>query len=409
MKKKTVFISIVLSLLVLFCSCGSSSDAGQSLESEITETQEVPRIDLPSGRSFNIDAEHISIPGIRHDDASALVEALKQMPNLSYVNLGEDADDGSSLTPQDIIFLQDTFPNIDFQYVFRLGNVIIPMDETYLDLNHIKMTDNGEKIRGILQVLDGVTYLDMDFCGVPDEIMEQIRDENPNTDVIWRIWFGNMYSVRTDAERIVASNPDVDCLSGEDVQVLKYCTKCRFLDLGHNEIDDISFIANMPDLEAVIISLNTWSDLSPISSCTKINYLEIDDTNCCDLSPLSNLTSLEDLNVGNLGSNVSGWEALYNLKKLNRLWIGLKTLVPQDILLELRKELPDTKISTDNESSALGDWRWTDGGERNERYDRLFKEMGYYDYRSTISYFYNDPQYYPEGYIGSKKVINPEW
>lgn len=409
MKKNTVLISIVLCLLVFLNACCSASEIDQALESNVPETQDMPRIDLPSGRSFNVDAEHISIPGIRHEDASELIEALKQMPNLSYVNLGEDSDDGSSLTPQDIKLLEDTFPNIDFQYAFRLGDVIIPMDETYLDLNHIKMTDNGEKIRGILQVLNGVTYLDMDFCGVSNDVMEQIRNENPDTEVIWRIWFGKMYSVRTDAERIVASNPDVDCLTGDDVQVLKYCTKCRFLDLGHNEIDDISFIACMPDLEAVIISLNTWSDLSPISNCTKINYLEIDDTNCSDLSPLAGLTSLEDLNVGNLGSDVSGWEALYNLKNLNRLWIGLKTLVPGDILQELRKELPDTKISTDNESSALGDWRWTEGGERNERYDRLFKEMGYYDYRSTISYFYNDPQYYPEGYDGSKKVKKPEW
>ena len=50
---------------------------------------------------------------------------------------------------------------------------------------------------------------DRDYCGVSNEAMAQIRDENPNVEVVWRIWFGENYSVRTDVERILASKPTV--------------------------------------------------------------------------------------------------------------------------------------------------------------------------------------------------------
>lgn len=47
----------------------------------------------------------------------------------------------------------------------------------------------------------------MDSCGVSDEEMAAIRDDFPDVNVVWRIWFGTGYSVRTDVEKILASQP----------------------------------------------------------------------------------------------------------------------------------------------------------------------------------------------------------
>lgn len=407
MKFRNITLLITAIFCLFLCACGNDAKIPNQVNAVPAQDINEERIVLPSGRSFKSDAEHISIPGVNHEDIDELIKIISSMPDLNYVNLGRDADDGDSLTPEDVGRLLDTFPDIDFIYTFVIGDREISLDETYLDLNHVKMADKGEKIRGIMKVLKNVTYLDMDFCGVPDEIMSQIRDENPKTEVVWRVWFGKQYSVRTDAERIVASNPDVDCLTGKDTEVLKYCTKVRFIDLGHNEIDDISFVGYMPDLEVAILALNTWTDLSPIANCTKLNYLEINDTNCKDLSALECLGNLQDLNICSLGE-VSGYDALLNLKNIDRLWIGENTIIPENTVALLQENNPDANINTIATNSVLSDWRWDPSGERVERYDELFLELGYYDYRSLISYYYNDPKYYPEGYTGPK-IINPEW
>ena len=46
----------------------------------------------------------------------------------------------------------------------------------------------------------------MDNTGVSNEALAKIREQSPNIDVVWRVWFGTNYSVRTDTERILASS-----------------------------------------------------------------------------------------------------------------------------------------------------------------------------------------------------------
>ena len=109
------------------------------------------------------------------------------------------------------------------------------------------------------------------------KIMEQIRDALPGVKVVWRIWFGQSYSVRTDVEKILASKPSAGGLLWDsDVQVLKYCTDVKYIDLGHNErITDISFAAYMPKLEVAIFAMNDIADISALANCPELEYLEI--------------------------------------------------------------------------------------------------------------------------------------
>lgn len=405
------FIPMLISGVFLLSACGQKNPAPsvETAQPQIRMTvvqEEIPRVTSPTGRSFPADAEHINLPGVQHADFDALVSMLQEMEHLNYVNLGKEKGTGA-LTFEDLFLLISDFPEIKFDYTYDVFGKPVSLDDDCLDFNHIQMDDNGEKLCGVIRTLRSFTYLDADFTGIDNAVMEQLREDYPDADINWRVWFGTNYSVRTDVERIIASNPDTDCLTGLDTQVLKYCTKVRFIDIGHNKVDDISFIANMPELESAVICLNEWSDLSPIVNCKKLNYLEINDTACTDLSPLSALTSLEHLNIGNLKIE-KGWEALENLTNLKRLWITSQTYVPPDVLQSLKASLPHTVINTDQASTDLGEWRWLPGGERNERYEQLFMEMGYYKYGSALSYYYNDEKYYPEGYTGSK-CMWPKW
>ena len=143
---------------------------------------------------------------------------------------------------------------------------------------------------------------------------------------------------------------------------LQYCTKVRYLDLGHNEgITDFSFIRNMPDLEVVIISMTGISDLSPFTECHNLLYMEAGNTRIGDLSPLAECKTLKHLNIGT-NANIRDISPLYDLD-LKRLWIGSYTPVPGDQVAEMQERHPSCIINT---SAPSGLERGADGGALNE-------------------------------------------
>ena len=82
---------------------------------------------------------------------------------------------------------------------------------------------------------------------------------------------------REDVEKILASSPSRGGdLNSDNVQVLKYCTKVKYLDLGHNDdINDISFVSYMPDLEVFIIAINTgYSHCISVINCYSLAFLK---------------------------------------------------------------------------------------------------------------------------------------
>lgn len=346
-----------------------------------------------------LDAVSLDLTGI---DSSALAELtpyLSCMTALSSVTLGDE--DGCKLSWDEIAALEKVCPQADFDYSFTLyGKSFTLADET-IDLSKTEIDDNGDAVVAALGALYKCKTLDMDDGGVVTPLgndrMQQIREQFPNVDVVWRIWFGTYYSVRTDTERILASRPSVGgVLNDEEVDKLKYCTKAKYVDLGHNEmIYSISFVQSMPDLEVFIIAMNPLSDISPLASCQKLEYLEIFTTNVTDLTPLAGLTSLRHLNISNL-PGLTDISPLYSLTELERLWIGTLTPIPAEQVAEMQKRAPNCKISTVS-SEAQGDsWRYTWYDENNatyhwvERHELLREQLGY-NYQE-YSFYWLDPK-----------------
>ena len=225
--------------------------------------------------------------------------------------------------------------------------------------------------------------------------MAQIRDENPNVEVVWRIWFGENYSVRTDVERILASKPTVGGML-YDASVLQYCTKVKYLDLGHNdELSDLSFVSTMPELEVLIIAMTNISDLSPLANCPKMEYLEIQETQISDLSPLAGLTDLAHLNICNQ-ENITDASPLYGLTKLERLWIGCNTPIPEDQVEKLRSALPNCEINTTTYDPHGEAWRYSAYDPEIPKYywvprHELLREQLGYNYQE-YSFYWLDPK-----------------
>lgn len=357
-----------------------------------------------AGQSVDNSTESLSLAGIGHDDAVLAAQLLPGMSGLKTVDLGYEGDGGIGW--EDIGMLQNACPNITFGYGFsRFGKDLNINNET-LDFNHITMSDEGAEVRSFLPYMKNCTYLDMDFCGVSNEAMDSIRTDFPDMKVVWRIWFANEYSVRTDVERILASKPSVGGTIGDkEAYVFRYCSDLKYLDLGHNEaVTDISFVYGMPNLEVLNLAMNPVTDLSPLASCHNLEYLDLHSTQVADLSPLKELTSLRHINIAN--TPASDITALYGLTELERLWIGCITPVPADQAEQMRQSAPNCEVNTETYDPEGGRWRvigytelslalYAETGWLQEvyhpRYVLLREQFGFTD--ADYAFSWNDPKY----------------
>lgn len=344
------------------------------------------------GRSIAPDVETLDLASLALDEVPDAVSVLSCLTNLKEIDLG--SQDRSSLGWEEISQLAAACPNAKLNYRFSLYGQELNLDAESLDFNHTAIEDEGAAIRQILPLMKNCTYLDMDYCGVSNDAMAAIRAENPNVDVVWRIWFGENYSVRTDTERILASKPTVGGMI-YDGSGLQYCTKLKYLDLGHNDdLSDLSFVSTMPELEVLIIAMTNISDLSPLANCPKLEYLEIQETPVADLSPLANCMNLAHLNICNL-ENVTDASPLYGLSNLERLWVGTNTPIPAEQKEELKGRLPGCDVNlTAGDPHEL--WRYSRYDPEEPKYywvprHELLREQMGYNYQE-YSFYWLDPK-----------------
>lgn len=342
-------------------------------------------IDL-CGKHYAEDTVTVSLEGADESDIELFIKASPYLEKLRKVNLG--SDESSPLQWETVSRLVSAAPQAQFNYKFTLYGREFEISDTVLDINHCKVEDCGALVRRIIPCMKNLQKLDMDFCGVSDEDMASIRDDFPEIDVVWRVWFGSGYSVRTDVEKILASCPtNGGNLTDYNTGSLKYCTKVKYLDVGHNGyLSDVSFLSYMPDLEVCIIAMCHVKTLEPLAACTKLEFLEAQVNKITDLSPLSGLTGLHHLNIF-WNYELSDLSPIYSLTELERLWIGFLTHVPQEQLDEFKELVPDCEINSTS-YDPHDNWRYG-----NERYDLLVEQFGYD--KGAYSYSWLDPLYEP--------------
>ena len=330
------------------------------------------------GRELDPEAESLDLSQLKPEDVAAAAAALDSLPNLTQITLS-GGEGGLGL--EDALTIANAAPNAVISYPVNLYGKDFDLADTELDLNHIRMEDGGEAIRRVLPCMRACTFLDMDSCGVGNAQMAQIRDENPNVEVVWRVNFGSNYSARTNVTKILASMPSKGGALYDDAgEQLQYCTKVRYLDLGHNDhLSNFEFIRCMPELEVVIISMTGISDLSPFAECPNLLYMEAGNTKIADLSPLTACTNLKHLNIGT-NINIRDISTIYDLD-LKRLWIGSYTPVPAAQVEEMRSLHPNCIIDTVAPSGLERD---ADGHATNEGYI-----LGWKNYQNYLTADWN--------------------
>ena len=148
---------------------------------------------------------------------------------------------------------------------------------------------------------------------------------------------------------------DYTRMKNEDIEVLKYCTELRALDIGHQAVTDISVLSGLTELRVLIIADNKITDLTPLKNLKKLEYLEFFMNKVTDLTPLAECTELIDLNFG-WNYKIADLTPIYSLKKIERLWLPT-TAVKEEQHEEIIAAFPNAKIIFKDVDSTSSGWR----------------------------------------------------
>ena len=367
-------------------------------------------VTLPNGTVLDTDTESVDLSSATAAEAEAAAYKLAMLPGLKSINLGAE---GGGFTWSDIARLRQILPETVFKYAFKLYGVDCNLSDTTINLFRVSVPDDGRLVDEVMGYMPQLTYVDMDGCGLQPKRLEEINLNHPNAKVVFRVFFGDNYTARTDAERILAYMASRGgMLNNDNVQGLYYCHDVKYLDLGHNtSLSNIGFVAQMPKLEVAILSMCNIPDASPLANCPNLEYLEIANTYISDLRPLSGLTNLRHLNVAGIGYDqpYDGSERiqlkditpLYNLTGLERLWIGAYNPVPAEQVQEMQRRAPKCEIDLSvYEDPVGGRWRYIDLANYidtwvdtyHPRYEKLREQFGNYEY-TAYNFTWNDPKY----------------
>ena len=367
-------------------------------------------IPLPDGRTLPSDTASYDLSDATAAEALSVAPALAQLPQLRSVNLGAER---AAMGWDGIRQLRQILPETEFQYRFDLYGTECDLSAASVNLYSVPVYsyDDGEFIDEVMNYMPQLRYVDMDSVGLSMRRLEEINLNHPDVKVVFRVFFGDNYTARTDAERILASMASRGgLLTDDNVEGLYYCHDVKYLDIGHNTpLTDIRFAAQMPKLEVAIFSMCNISDISALADCPELEYLELSNTYVTDLRPLSGLEKLRHLNVAATGFDqpedgsprirLTDITPLYPLTGLERLWIGAFNPVPPEQVEEMQRRAPNCEINVEvYEDPVGGHWRYlaladyieTYVDTYHDRYIKLREQFGNYEY-SAYNFTWNDP------------------
>ena len=375
------------------------------------------------GRESDLSETTLDLTETSPEEIDKALDTIACLRELKEIRLGSDEREDAPSWDQ-ILALREAAPEAVIDYRFSVFDYSFTLEDEEMDISYRPVRENWPEILQIARCMPNLRSLIMDSCGVENENMAAIRDALPETEVVWRVSFGDFYSARTNVVKILASKPSLGGTVGNgDLSLFKYFTKLKYLDIGHNEcITDLSFVRYMPDLEVLIIAMNPLGDLTPLADCEKLEYLELFYSNTDDLSPLAGLKNLKHLNVGHC-PYLTDISPIYDLE-LDRFYLGRfeDCPVPAEQVDHYRELHPDCEVVNDLWESSEGSWRrgrFLDGEALEwykqqpyyredrigyaPRYALLCDQFGYDSLAYSVSWYdpdfkYLDANGYPYGY-----------
>lgn len=331
------------------------------------------------GERYDQTVQELDLHHLTPDEIDETIEAISMLPQLRQVNLVSQSEE-DKLTAADIAKLMDACPNVLFNYEFNLFGKRLSTLTEEVTFRDIEIGNEGiAEIRKVMPLLKNCRSFRLDDCGIDNEVAAQLCADFPEQNIAWRVFAGK-YTLMTDEEMIRMPNS----LSDDHSEVLKYCTKVKYMDLQGTKITNIAFAEHMPLLECVVLSSSKVSDISPLANCQNLTWLEIYNTPVRDLQCLSNLRNLKYLNIAcTLVSDLSPLNEV-PLERFN----SHKSRVSRADLQTFIDKNSDCFVNTTANTVGYG-WRYEDV--------KMKQPFPYYAHMQEV-FRYNE-----KGYTGNRK------
>ncbi len=241
-------------------------------------------------------------------------------------------------------------------------SLTFPADAESIDLGRTVISGAGYgEFEEFLSRLPKLRRVDMYETVIKRAKVEELAERFPQIEFGWTMEVGN-HKVRTDAVSFTTAHSDRSARhKTEDFSVLKYCKNLVALDIGHNAVQDLSFLYDLPGLRILILVDNQFQDITPVGALKELEYLELFYNDIRDVSALTGLTKLRDLNLG--FNRIEDISPLESMTWLERLWIpqynshNPKNKPDPEAVKKLTEALPDTLIDSTAKSSIGNFWR----------------------------------------------------
>jgi len=235
-----------------------------------------------------------------------------------------------------------------------LCGVPVPEGATYVDMGETKVANLTVFAEELAQYPQ-ITKVDMYNSRVKKAQMETLSEQFPNVRFGWTLRFGK-WRVRTDVTAFSThNNTHSKAYTSQVFEVLKYCKDLEALDLGHNMVNDISFLTELKKLKILILADNSVKDITPLAQLTELEYVEMFRNHITDLSPLAGLAKLKDVNMCR-NFNIKDATALLSCPSLERVWLSYCG-IDEAQQETLRAAFPDAAFNFTVYSSTAGGWR----------------------------------------------------
>ena len=316
------------------------------------------------GETYDSSVTSASLTGLNSDNLNILTEKLPLLPGLTEIDLPQ------TLTMADVKTLMDQFPDIQFHYTFDLFGQTLSTETESVEFADVNMGDgSAPQIRAALDIMPNCTYFKLEDCGFSNETLASIRDDYPNTRIVWRVYFGGQYSLMTDETTLRT----VYGVENSHNEILKYCTGLKYIDMGHNTtLTDISFASYMPDLEILILSGSSVRNVDALANCKNLVFLEM--ANCYVLEDISALKNCEKLRFLNIGfSKVTDLTPIQDLPLERFVCLGPK--MDKETQTAFEESHPDCWVRFSGQNPLSLGWKYDDIGVTYSEYYKFIREV----------------------------------
>lgn len=262
------------------------------------------------------------------------------------------------------------------------GGLSVSRDAEYIDLGE-QVVEDWDAYIAFLSELPNLKAADMFATVVEHRDIKRLEERFPDVKFGWTIHIAREHYIRTDQTAFSTLHGSCPNHTSKEFEVLKYCTELRALDIGHNNVTDLSFLRPLKKLRVLILACNPeLRNIDVLSELKDLEYLEIFSCNIYSLAPLRELPRLMDLDIAY--NKIGKYDALYEMPQLKRLWMPQSGIPMRGEAYEkLEAALPDTWIMTDGHPTANG---WREGNHYETIYT-MFRANEYIPFEDS----------YPEG------------